>query len=136
MVACLRARSAGYGARFKHSGDDASRALDVLAARDGCVEHLGARAGGWRCSAVLVSTVNLSRVPRRPRPASTRLRALHGANDNLFAPERARREIEACFGSGALASAWSIFDGEGHHFHRPRSWAQVHAATVSLLDPF
>ncbi|AFE04926.1 hypothetical protein COCOR_02928 [Corallococcus coralloides DSM 2259] len=55
--------STGYGARFEHSGDDASRAL-------------------------------------------------------------------------ASAGAWSIFDGEGHHIHRLRSWPQVHAATVSLLDTF
>jgi hypothetical protein len=87
-------------------------------------------------AAVLLSTVRLSRLPRRAVPDSSRLIAFHGSNDNVLTPERARRELEQCFGPAALATegAWSILEKEGHHFHRLRSWAQVYAAVIALLD--
>lgn len=150
--------STGYGARFERAGSDEERAQDVLAARDYCAKHVGVASDrvvllgssygtalvaaalatepeGCR-AAVLVSTVNLSHIPRRRLPDASRLIAFHGANDNLLRPARARRELEECFGPAALESeaAWNVLENEGHHFHRLRSWARVYSAAIALLD--
>lgn len=151
--------STGYGARFERAGNEQERTLDVLAARDYCVEQVGvppsrvvllgssygtalvaaalAAEPDFRSAAVLVSTVNLSRIARRQRPTPPRLVAFHGENDNLLRPARARREIEECLGPAALASegAWNVLEHEGHHFHRLRSWARVYASIIGLLSP-
>ncbi|RKH68913.1 S9 family peptidase [Corallococcus llansteffanensis] len=148
--------STGYGARFERAGNDAERTLDVLAAVDYCVDRVGVPrervvllgssygtslvAGamvaepGCCGAAVLVSTVRLSRIARRQLPAPPRVVAFHGENDNLLAPAQARREIEGCLGPAALAheGAWSVFEHEGHHLHRLRSWARVYASVIAL----
>ncbi|RKH05114.1 alpha/beta fold hydrolase [Corallococcus sp. CA053C] len=148
--------STGYGARFERAGNDQERTLDVLAALDSCVAQLGvprervvllgtsygtslvaaAMIAEPDCcgAAVLVSTVSLAHIARRPRSALPRLVAFHGANDNVLAPARARREIEECLGPAALSreGSWSVFEREGHHFHHLRSWAQVYSAIPAL----
>jgi dipeptidyl aminopeptidase/acylaminoacyl peptidase len=150
--------STGYGARFERAGDNGTRALDVLAACDYCVEDVGvardrvillgssygtalvtaALVAQPECcrAAVLVSTVSLSRIAPWRLPQSPRVVAFHGANDNVLGPTRARGEIERCLGPLTVAreGTWSVFEHEGHHFHRLSSWARVYSSIIALLN--
>jgi len=65
------------------------------------------------------------------------LLAFHGATDPLIAPDDARNEIGAIFGERIFdgpTTSWRVFAREPHSYNRMRTWAEVYASVVEMLD--
>lgn len=154
MVASVNYRgSKGYGADFERHEDVAGQAQDVIAAQRYLSDELGvpvenisllASSSGTRVAVhaaflkpesfgrlILTSTVPLD--PRTcPQESGLRsILAFHGLGDNIMSPSLARDSLGRCFGEASFdagTSRFNVFDDEGHHFHRSRSWAEILSA--------
>ena len=152
--------STGYGATFERDpAGHAGRVADVRAAGEWAVQALGvpsarvflfgqsygaavaaeAAAADARAIGGVVLVSLVGEEPLRPRreAAPAHVLAFHGENDYLLSPAEARRVITGILGEHTFerpTAGWRVLADEPHAYTRMRSWAEVYAAVLELLD--
>ena len=152
--------STGYGATFERDpAGHAGRVADVRAAGEWAVQALGvpsarvflfgqsygaavaaeAAAADGRAIGGVVLVSLVGEEPLRPRreAAPAHVLAFHGENDYLLSPAEARRVITGILGEHTFerpTAGWRVLADEPHAYTRMRSWAEVYAAVLELLD--
>jgi dipeptidyl aminopeptidase/acylaminoacyl peptidase len=147
--------STHYGRRFERDDSVEGQVLDILAVRDHAMRVLGvepgrivllgeshgatlvghvlARAGARYGGVVLLSPVGA--FPAGRAPGLYFSLAFHGRRDPLVTPDQAYAGLLSFFGETLRPprGLWRVFPGEGHHFHRTGSWAEIYSVLLRRI---
>jgi pimeloyl-ACP methyl ester carboxylesterase len=80
---------------------------------------------------ILLSSVEMSFLPDKSLERAGIKLAFHGGQDVVCKASRASEELKRVFGRGC---EWTVFEKEGHVFHRTQSWATVYTKIIESLS--